>query len=238
MKLKTAFILAGGKGTRLGRIGEEIPKSLLPLNGKPILERIISWLRKNGVENVILGVGYRKEQIKDYFGDGNKFGVNISYVEHDPNGGTEDAFKTDIENVKLYDENFYAMNGDQITDLQLDGLTNAHIKNDAIVTMVTIKLRTNFGVIETDHSNKIIHIQEKWTIPNVLMNTGIYVFNKKIKDYLLEGNIEENTFRKLSEEGKIYSFYYDGEWFSVNDQKEFERVENYLKKFEALNGEL
>jgi len=200
------------------------------------LERIIEWLKKNGVENVILGVGHKKAHIMEYFGNGARFGVNIRYVEHDPEGGTEDAFKTDIEKADIQDENFYAMNGYQITDLQLEGLTNAHIKNDAIVTMVTIRLRTNFGIIETDNENKITHIQEKWHVPGVLMNTGIYVFNKKIKDYLVGGNIEEKAFRKLSQEGKIYSFYYDGEWFSVNGPKELKKVEDHLNKFNHLSA--
>src|SRR3989344_4049502 len=179
MILKTAVILAGGKGTRLEEKTEDTPKPLIPVAGKPLLERVISWLKKNGVENVVLGVAYKKDKIKEYFGDGSKFGVKITYVDHDENGGTEDAFKTDIEKSGITDEDFYAMNGDQITDLQLEGLTNSHISSEAIVSVVCVKLKTNFGVIKTDHKGWITEFQEKHEIPNVLINSGIYVFNKK-----------------------------------------------------------
>ncbi len=235
MVFKTAVIIAGGKGTRLEEHTEDLPKPLIPIGGRPILERIIEWLKENGVERVIIGVAYKKEMVKNYFGDGGEFGIKITYTEHDENGGTEDAFKTAIEQSGIEDENFYAMNGDQITDLQLNGLTNAHLKSNAIATLVTVKLRTNFGIIETDYQNRITHIQEKWVVPNVLMNTGIYVFNKRIKDYLVGGNIEENTFRKLCKEGNLYSFYYDGEWFSVNDKKELKKAEEVLKGLDGLS---
>jgi len=235
MSLDTAVIIAGGKGTRLEEKTQDLPKPLIPIGGVPFLERIILWLKENGVKNVIIGVAYKKDMIKEYFGDGSKFGINIRYTEHDENGGTEDAFKAAIEQSGIEDENFYAMNGDQITDLQLKGLTNVHIKNGAIATLVTIKLRTNFGIIDVDMQNRITNIHEKWSVPNVLMNSGIYVFNQKIKNYLQGGNIEENAFRKLAKEGKLYSFYYDGEWFSVNDKKELKRAEEFLKEYNSLN---
>lgn len=234
MGLKTAIIIAGGKGTRLEEKSIDLPKPLIPVGGLPILERILLWLKNNGVEKIIIGVAYKKELIKNYFGDGSKFGLEIIYTEHDENGGTEDAFKAAIDQSGIEDENFYAMNGDQVTDLQLIGLTNAHLKNNAVATLVTIKLKTNFGIIETDVKNKITSIQEKWIVPNTLMNAGIYVFNKKIKDYLVGKNIEENAFCKLCEEGKLYSFYYDGEWFSVNNKKDLKEAEDYLKKVDSI----
>jgi NDP-sugar pyrophosphorylase family protein len=234
MILKTAIIIAGGKGTRLGESCSEIPKPMVLLNGKPILERIVNWLKINGVENLIIGVAYKKEIIKQYFGDGSKFGLKIIYTEHDVNGGTEDAFKTAIFESGLDDENFYAMNGDQITDLQLEGLTNSHIENNAIATVVTIRLRTNFGIVKTDSSGWISEFQEKKVVPGVKMNCGIYVFNKKIKDYLDGGNIELNAFRNLIREKKIRSFFYDGMWTKVNDQKELRAAEEILNKYDSL----
>jgi len=224
MVLKTAVIIAGGKGTRLGEQTENIPKPLTLLRGKPILERIILWLKNNGVQNIVIGVAYKKEKIMDFFGDGSRFGVNIIYTVHDQHGGTGDAFRTAIEESGIEDENFYAMNGDQITDLQLEGFTNYHLKSDAIVTIMTVKLRSSFGIVKLDEHSKITKFHEKWTVSNVFINSGIYIFNKKIKDYLGERSIEEHTFRKLCEEGKIYSFYYDGEWLTVNDKRELKRA--------------
>jgi len=230
MILKTAIVLAGGKGTRLEEKTLELPKPLIPVGRKPLLERVLEWLKKNGVEKVIIGVAYKKEKIKEYFGDGSKFGLKIIYTEHDENGGTEDAFKTAIENSKIEDENFYAMNGDQITDLQLEGLTNFHLQKNSTVTIVSIKLRTNYGIVNVNNQGNIIEFQEKHEVPGVLMNSGIYVFNKEIKKYLSGGNIEENAFRKLTKENKISSFYYDGMWFTVNDKKQLIQAEKIIKE--------
>lgn len=234
MVFKTALIIAGGKGTRLEEHTKDLPKPLIPLAGKPILERIIRWLKREGVNKIILGVAYKKEMIKDYFKDGNKFGVEIKYVEHDENGGTEDAFKTDIEKANIQDENFYAMNGDQITDLSLEKLANAHLGKNAIVTITTVNLKTNFGVVEIGEDGRVIEFKEKGEIPDKNINSGIYVFNKDIKNYLNRGNIEENAFRKLIDDGKIRSFYYDGTWLTVNDKKELKKAEEYLKRFDLI----
>ncbi len=234
MRLKTAVVIAGGKGERLGEIGRDMPKPLVPVAGKPILERIILWLKKNGVEKIVIGVGYKKEMIKEYFGDGSKWGVRIRYVDHDENGGTEDAFKTDIEQSWIEDENFYAMNGDQITDLDLEGLTNKHINSGATVTIVTTNLRTNFGLVHVDDKNRLVELKEKGEVKGLLMNTGIYIFNKNIRDWLVGGNIEEHAFKRLIDEKKAFSFYYDGMWSSFNDQKELRAAEELITKFDLL----
>ena len=148
MVFKNAVIIAGGRGTRLGERTEDLPKPLIPINDKPILEWIIEWLVQQGVQRVIIGVAYKKEMVKNYFGDGNGFGIKINYVEHDEKGGTEDAFKADIEQAirrgLIDEENFYAMNGDQITDLNLDEFAKRHLLVNPIVTITTINLRTNF----------------------------------------------------------------------------------------------
>jgi len=232
MILKTAIVIAGGKGTRLEEHTEDLPKPLVPIYGVPLLERVLNWLKKNGVEKVIVGVAYKKEKVKEYFGDGSKFGLKISYTEHDENGGTEDAFKNAIEKSGIEDDNFYALNGDQITDLQLEGLTNFHLQKKVLATIVSIKLRTNYGIIKTDYQGNVIEFQEKNEVPGVLMNSGIYVFNKKIENYLDGGknNIEENAFRKLIKEKSIATFYYDGMWFTVNDKKQLKKAGEILKE--------
>jgi len=228
MKLKTAVIIAGGRGSRLEEHTEDLPKPLVPVAGKPILERILEWLKQNGVENVVIGVAYKKEMVMSYFGDGEEFGLNIKYVEHDMDGGTEDAFKTDIEKAGIDDENFYAMNGDQVTDLNLEKVTDFHLTTGAVTTLVTVNLKTNFGLVVSGEDGRVTGFQEKGDVPDKRINSGIYIFNKKMKGYLSGGNIEENAFKKLHEEGKLYSFYHDGIWFTVNDKKELKKAEEFL----------
>ncbi len=232
---KTAVIIAGGKGTRLEEHTEDLPKPLIPVAGKPILERILEWLKKNGVERVVIGVAYKKEMVKNYFGDGEEFGIKIIYTEHDENGGTEDAFKTAIEQSGIEDENFYAMNGDQITNLNLSELAAKHLKSKAIVTMTTVNLKTNFGIVETDKNQQVTEFKEKGELQDKIMNAGIYVFNRKIKNYLKGGNIEENAFRKLVDNGKIHSFHHNEIWLTVNDKKELKHAEEVLKRLDGLS---
>lgn len=233
VEIKTAVIIAGGKGTRLEEKTENFPKPLIPILRKPLLEWVIEWLVKNGVKKVVIGVAYKKEMIKNYFGNGEKFGIEIVYTEHDENGGTEDAFKTDIEKSGIEDENFYAMNGDQITNLDLGEFTKFHLKKGGIATLATVNLRTNFGIIETGDENQIVKFKEKGELEDKKMNAGIYIFNKKIKNYLKGGNIEVNAFRKLIKEKKMYSFHYKGTWLTVNDKRELKKAGEFLKELEV-----
>ena len=232
MVLKTAVIIAGGKGTRLEDRTEYLPKPLIPVNGKPILERIIEWLSKNGVKKIVIGVAYKKGMIKNYFENGEEWGVEIIYTEHDENGGTEDAFRVAIEQSGIEDENFYAMNGDQITDISLENFENVHVKSDSVITIATINLRTNFGIINLDDDGKIREFKEKGEVEDKKMNSGVYVFNRKVKDFLTGGNIEENAFRKLVQEKKMHSFHHSGFWITVNDKKELKNAEEILKRLE------
>lgn len=240
MVLKTAIILAGGRGTRFEERTEDLPKPLIPVNERPILERIIEWLKEHGVKKVIIGVAYKKEMIQNYFRDGEDFGVEIAYVEHDENGGTEDAFKSDIEQAiergLIEEDDFYAMNGDQITDLSLRDFGDAHLNNDGIVTIATVNLRTNFGVINVCEDGKVMEFMEKGEVKDKKMNSGFYVFNKKIMGFLSGGNIEENTFRKLIKEGQLCSYHHEGIWFTINDKKELKMAEELMKKIEGVNN--
>jgi len=235
MVLNTAIIIAGGRGKRFEERTEDLPKPLIPINDKPILERIIEWLTKSGVKRVIIGTAYKKEMIKNYFADGGDFGVEITYTEHDEAGGTEDAFKALLEQANIEDENFYAMNGDQVTDLSLDDFEEAHIKGNAVVTIATINLRTNFGIIHVEDDGKIKEFKEKGEVPDKKMNSGVYIFNKKIKDFLSGGNIEENAFRKLIAVGGVHSFHHSGVWLTVNDKKELKHAEEIIKRLEGIN---
>src|SRR3989344_1337067 len=236
MVLKTAIIIAGGRGKRFEERTEDLPKPLIPINDKPILERIIEWLVKSGVKRVIIGTAYKKEMIKNYFSDGEDFGVEITYTEHDEAGGTEDAFKALLEQANIEDENFYAMNGDQVTDLSLDDFEKAHIAGNAIATIATVNLRTNFGIVHTDDFGKVVEFKEKGEVHDKRMNAGFYVFNKKIKDFLVGGNIEENAFRKIIGEKMLHSFQHNGLWLTINDKKELDYAEDILKKLEGLNN--
>jgi mannose-1-phosphate guanylyltransferase len=234
MQLKTAIIIAGGKGTRMRNIDadiqpmDKIHKSMIQVRGKPLLERILLWLKKNGVEKLVIGVAHNKASIIDYFGDGSKLGLKISYSHHDENGGTGDAFKTAIETSNIQDKHFYALNSDQISDFDLSKLAEAHVNGGATATILLTYPPSPFGMVKTDDDGNILSFDEKPRL-NIKSNTGVYVFDVEIKD-MLQGDVEKNTFVKLAKMKKLKSLTYDGFFETINTYKDLIRVEETLKR--------
>lgn len=228
--INRALIIAGGRGLRLGEITEDIPKGMLPVLGKPILQWMIEWLERNGVTNIGLGLDYNKEKIMDYFGDGKKFGVNIKYSDHHDAEGTGDAFRIDIENLGIKDDSFFAMNGDELTDLSLRNLVTFHKEHNPIATLVVAPLISPYGVVDIDYEFNIKNFREKPVVDNLFMNTGIYLFTKEIIPYLpKKGNIEQTTFKKLAEEGRLKAFKYFGFYRTIDTIKDLKTTEERLK---------
>ena len=121
----TAVIMAGGKGTRIRSINNEVPKPMIPVCGKPILEHQIARLKENGITDIILMVGYLGEVIKEYFLDGKQLGVTVSYIEEKEPLGTAGAMYLLKDRVK---DDFLLLNGDIIFDIDINLLTNFWMK--------------------------------------------------------------------------------------------------------------
>jgi NDP-sugar pyrophosphorylase family protein len=240
MKINTAIVIAGGVGSRLKELNNSdklnLPKPMIKVLGKPILEYILIWLRKQYIENVIIGVAYKKEKIIEYFGDGKIFGLNIFYSNHSIEDGTGDAFRKAIENTGLRDEFFYALNCDQFTDFRLSQLFDHHISSEQkpspLATILLIQPVCPFGIVETGENGLITSFKEKPRL-NLQTNGGIYLFHKNIKSYLAD-NIETVTFVNLSKAKRLQSVFYRGFWDTINTYKDLGRVEKVLKKNKKL----
>lgn len=235
MAIRTAIIIAGGRGTRLFSLNDDMPeewtkihKSMIKVDGKPLLQRTIEWLKSHGIENVVIGVGHKKESIMDYFGDGSKFGVKITYSHHDADGGTGDAFRSAIENSKIDDKLFFAMNSDQITDFDLGLLEKKYYSSNSksLATIALVYPTSPYGLVEVDTSGNVIAFREKPKIP-MTNNAGIYLFHKDIKEHL-SGDVEKNTFVKLAAMGRINSVLHGGYWDTINTYKDWLRVQATL----------
>jgi len=147
--INTAIILAGGLGTRLRPLTLETPKPLLPIKGKPIIEHAINNFKKYGIKEIILSVGYKADKIREYFGNGEKFGINISYcIENEPLG-TGGAIKRAAENIK---ETFIAINGDNLADFDWSEMIEVHKRNNAKITLGLFPVEdvTKFGIARLD----------------------------------------------------------------------------------------
>ncbi|OGF62474.1 hypothetical protein A2926_01970 [Candidatus Giovannonibacteria bacterium RIFCSPLOWO2_01_FULL_44_40] len=227
-KIDTAVILAGGKGLRLRPETADKPKAMVRVAGRPIIEWIILWLKKNGVKNIILSVNYKKEVLTDYFGDGHGFGVKITYNHHRGAKDTGDAFRSVFKNINL-PETFIAMNGDQITDLPIKKLIKRHEKYRPIATVAVCPLKSPFGIVHLDENHTIKSFYEKPVLYDKFMNTGIYIFENGIKSYLPKrGAIENTAFKQLAKAGKLKAYTHRGFFSTVNDHKDLESTEKIL----------
>src|SRR3989454_11264406 len=140
---RTAVVLSGGEGIRLRPITADLPKGLVKVGGKPLLQWVVEWLKANGVSNIVMGVAYLKDQIVDFLGDGERFGVKIQYSVHTVPGGTGEGFRLAISRY-VDDETFFALNGDQITDLKLKSLLAKHRRSGALSTIAVVPPATPF----------------------------------------------------------------------------------------------
>ncbi len=173
-----AVILAGGLGTRLQPYTTFLPKPMLPLGEKPILEHIINWTKKSGVKSFVLCVSYLRKTIEDYFGDGKKFGIKIEYAISNKALATAGQLKTA---EKFIDDTFVCMYGDSIFDFSLRNMIKQHAKKKAFVTMSLHEYKTNlpYGVIETSKTGKVLNWIEKPEI-KANVNIGCYVMEPKV----------------------------------------------------------
>ena len=223
-----ALILAGGFGKRLAPLTMDLPKPLIPIAGKPILVWQIEWLKKQGVSDFVLAVGYLRSKIFETLGDGRKLGVRIFYsVEEEPLG-TAGA----IRNAApfLEDEVFLAVNGDIVTDLQVKPLLDALNNADAAIALVP--LRSPYGVVEVGEEGYVTAFAEKPALEGYYINAGVYAFRKEALRLMPEkGNIEETTFPLLAKQRRLKAVIYrDAFWRSIDTMKDLEETERILSQ--------
>ncbi len=177
-----AVILAGGLGTRLQPYTTFLPKPMLPLGEKPILEHLIDWTRKNGIRSIVLCVSYLRKTIEDYFEDGSRFGVEIEYAASNKPLATAGQLKSA---ERMLDESFVCMYGDSIYNFKLREMVEQHIKQRSFATMSLYEYKSNlqYGVIETSKSGRVIGWNEKPEI-KAMINTGCYVMEPNILGYI------------------------------------------------------
>ena len=169
--LDTAVVLAGGPSTRLKPFTNDLPKAMVRVCDKPLLQWVIEWLKANGVVEIVLGVAYLKEKIMEYFGDGAKLGVDIRYSVHTSEGGTCEGFRLAIG--RFVDRGvFFAVNGDQIVDLRLSELADFHVRNGSVATIVTTSLRCPCGQVQVDENHRIVEFVEKPSCFYMQCNAG------------------------------------------------------------------
>lgn len=234
--IEKAFILAGGRGERLRPLTFKIPKVLIEIKGKPVLQWNIELVKKYGVKEIVLAVGYKHEQIEDFFGDGSKFGAKLIYNVEDKFLGTAGALKF-AEKHFVNEEKFIAMNGDEIKNIDYAKVSKAHEKNKAIATIALTRVGdvSDWGYVRLS-AQKILQFIEK--SPKLkgpgLINSGAYLLSPAIFRAIPAGrvvSIEKETFPKLAKLDRLFGCKNIGQWFPVDN---FERLEIARREWKAL----
>ena len=201
----------------------------MKVGGKPLLEWVVEWLRQNKVTDLVLGVAYLKEKIMRHFGDGEKFGVSIRYSAHTVEGGTSEGFRLAISRF-VESPSFFALNGDQITNLSLGLLDKVHRKQGPLASIAVVHPRLPFGLVEIDKKGLCKGFLEKPVLKDVFCSTGIYEFDREVLNYLpKQGDVERTTFPRLARMNKLKALRHTGSFITVNSLRELEEADEALR---------
>ena len=226
-----AVILAGGLGTRLKPYTNSLPKPMLPLGEKPILEHLIEWIKKNGVKEIVLCVSYLRKKIEDYFGDGKRFGVKIEYAISKKPLATAGQLKTA---EKFIDDTFVCLYGDSIYNFSLKNMISDHKRKKSTVTMslYDYKFNMKYGVIDTTNTGRVTAWNEKPEL-SAKINMGCYVMESEVfqlipknKQYGMDDVIQ----KALSKKKKISSVISKKGFIDIGDKETYEKTNQEYKK--------
>ncbi len=234
LSIDTAVILAAGLGRRLHPLTLVIPKSMLPIADKPILEYTIEWLRKNGVTDVIICTGYLSSMIEGYFGDGSNLGVNVRYAKADRLLGTAGQLKH-AESLLNVDR-FLCVYGDAIYNFDLKGMVDRHEDSNSIATIALIpyRVRLPYGFICIDDEYMVTSWDEKPTIKG-LINIGCYIMEKEFLSLIPNTPTHMNTvfINAISNGRRISAYVVDEDAFKdIGDKRSYMKV--YREYLEML----
>lgn len=232
--VRKAFVLAGGAGVKMRPLTYELPKPMIPVNGRPILEHIVDLLRENNIREIIVLAGPLTDKIRSYFGDGSKFGVKISYVEESKRSGTAGPL---LKAKNLIDDHpFVMIHGDVLADINLRDMIEFHQHCSKLATMAvtSVDSPSEWGVIGLQ-GEKIVSFTEKPHRPGIShnINAGIYIMNPEILDYIPDkafSMLEQDVFPQLAKEGKLCGYAFEGVWFDIATPKIYEQALKEWKK--------
>ena len=217
-----AIILAGGRGKRLRPITDKIPKPLIPINKKPLIEWTIKYLKKYGITEIIISSGYKSNLIEKFLKKKKNFGCEIIFSNEKIPLGTGGAIKRALRYID--EESFLVLNGDVITNIDLRKI----LKKPN--TIAANELKTKFGTMDIKN-NKILKFNEKKDVTNVWMNPGIYHLSKDIERLIpKKGSLEGVVFPKMVKNKILETVKFTNVlWFSIDSHKDIEECSKEIK---------
>ena len=226
---KYGFIMAGGLGKRLRPLTGAIPKPLLPVGDKPIIQFIIDHMKKHGIKHIFVSVNYKKDVIKNYLRDGSRYGVKIEYIEEENYTGTAGSLAL---LPKGFSHDLLVSNGDLITNIDYTEIYEKLKNFDLVITGIEKNIFVDFGVLDINDDSELLSWREK---PNLkfVINGGIYGISSKVIDFIHK-KVKKHTYLDMpslwdmmKENGmKIGVHIHNGKWHDIG------RIEDYM----ALNN--
>ncbi|MBI2651971.1 NTP transferase domain-containing protein [Candidatus Woesearchaeota archaeon] len=237
-----AVLLVGGRGTRLMPLTDKTPKALLEVQGKTITEHLFDLLKKYGIRDAILCVGYLKDKIKERFEDGSKLGINITYIEENEPLGTAGPLKFA---KKYLNDSFIASNGDELKNINIPRMFRLHKRKNALATiaLTTVDNPSHYGVAKLDGSRIIEFVEKPTNPPSNLINAGFYILEPEVIDMIPNGfaMLEKDVFPELARLGRLRGFPFAGQWFDIGNIERYKIAEkkwNGIAPFEEDEMEL
>ena len=225
--IKEAIILAGGMGTRLRSVITEIPKPMAPVGNKPFLAIILDNLNDQGIEHVILAVGYKHEVIQSHFGNQYK-SITLDYAVEEEPLGTGGAVGLSLN--QLNGDAFLMMNGDTLFDVNLSHLSQFHSerKADLSIALKPIKNQDRYGLVKVNENAQVVEFAEKQHIDQGLINGGVYATSKSYIDSLnlpQKYSWEKDILEKQSVKSKIYGYLSDSYFIDIGIPEDYTRAQ-------------
>lgn len=230
-----AIVQAGGKGTRLRPYTLVLPKPLVPVGGYPVIEILLKWLRRNGIDEGYITLGYLGNLIRAVCDDGQKFGMPIRYVQEETPLNTVGALK--LIGSDVLTETFLSLNGDVITDLNLREMIRFHKKHGGLLTVATATkpISVDLGVLELDGSDTVTGFREKPTL-TYAVSMGIYCMEPAILDLIPDKvafGFDDLMHTMLDKNLPVHAYRHNGMWMDIGRPEDYIQAQEIFEKNES-----
>lgn len=233
--LKEAIILAGGFGTRLKSVVNDVPKPMAPINNEPFLNYVFDYLKHYQIEHVVLSTGYLSEKIVEYYKTEYK-GIKVSYAKEETPLGTGGGIR--LAMTKCTTKDVLVLNGDSFFDVDINTHYKNHISKRADCTLALRKVddAARYGTIVLGSENIIETFKEKDNIEQAgLINGGVYILNREVyfnkTDEVAPFSIEKDFYEKKIKELQIFGFEYDGYFIDIGIPEDYKKAQDDFKGF-------
>jgi len=222
------LLLCGGKGERLSPLTSRIPKPLVPINGTPILNYLVTYFEKHGLRNFIIAAGYKSDKIYEYFKNNHK-NLEIQIID----SGDVDILTRIQAASEFIPGDFIMCYGDTLADVDLNKMIDYHHSHDGILTVTSYPLQSSFGILDIDETGKVRSFMEK-PVLDKWINIGYFYFSKECVRHINDSSSFVDFLSERIARGEMYSYKHRGIHITVNTITELRDAENNIASFNGI----